>query len=417
MINRPHLSIITQNIERDREERERIITEHNLGDPDVPDIHNHYSDTIDAIIERGEESDFTRNDIFKMMTNFTEDEYHTILAEVSEALETSGRGRQPMYGTIDKLFACLNFLKTYDTNNRLAINLGMKKNPIKKFLFPSLQKIDAALDNNENFFKTYSKSEMNGQEGGTFENFVEALIAVDCCIQPREKPGSSYMNAKSYYTKKQGCYCTKMFTGHYANGFCGYFSPLYKGSVHDFTIFKDSRVPLSNMTIKIGDEIRIRDRGELFNTPVGMTNWAILADAGFTGANDLNGIRAIIPHKKRNGHLTRVERARNNRISPGRTLATECFYGRKKTLWKATRLKSLGSHDDSKVFLMNRVAIKLTNFHLLSHPLQNTDGRFYRALLSKWARDEAERRRKKVVQQQRYTYRLAQERQSHDSLQ
>ena len=134
-----------------------------------------------------------------------------------------------------------------------------------------------------------------------------------------------------------------------------HFSTSAPGSVHDFTLFKNS-----NLKILIEKENQICQA--LFNT-----DCTTLADAGYQGlANILNG--AVTPFKKpKNGSLTDDQIRANKKISH-RRIIVENYFGRLKVLWKIMAIKfrlKLSLYDQIWGF-----CAALTNAHIHYNPLR-----------------------------------------------
>jgi hypothetical protein len=55
----------------------------------------------------------------------------------------------------------------------------------------------------------------------------------------------------------------------------------------------------------------------------------MMGDKGYIGANTIDGIVAVLPHKKKRGNLSRQQKEHNKRVGRARVVA-ENYYGRMK---------------------------------------------------------------------------------------
>jgi hypothetical protein len=110
----------------------------------------------------------------------------------------------------------------------------------------------------------------------------------------------------------------------------------HPGAHHDFVIFQES-VPFYRAFLEkeLGDE-------HLLDPEPGQTSWVLLADKGYTGANEF--VRALIPKKALPGRsLSEAENLSNRRLSCARVIC-ENFYGRMKGLFRICSEKFRGKY-------------------------------------------------------------------------
>jgi DDE superfamily endonuclease len=101
--------------------------------------------------------------------------------------------------------------------------------------------------------------------------------------------------------------------------------------------------------------------------------WAVMADKGYIGANDV--ARIVVPHKNpRNGRLTVEQRGFNASLSRARIIC-ENFYGRLKKTFAITHLKYRGDLKNYDSAFDTCVA--LTNLLIRDAPLRQEDRDFY----------------------------------------
>lgn len=103
----------------------------------------------------------------------------------------------------------------------------------------------------------------------------------------------------------------------------------------------------------------------------GFPHWAVLADSGYEGAQEL--VRAITPIKKGQGlALSASEELHNSHVATNRVVC-ENFYGRMVSLFRV--ISGTYRHSHARINTIFRICVALTNFHVAQHPLRDEETR------------------------------------------
>ena len=191
-------------------------------------------------------------------------------------------------------------------------------------------------------------------------DFPLLLGSVDATVQRISRP---FNNQGDYYSGKHKCHVIKVQALVSPLGLLIHFSNSVPGAVHDFTLFKDSKL-----------EDLIKKENERCNQLYG-ENCTILGDSGYQGLSKrVPG--AITPAKKpRGGRLDQDDILENKRIAK-RRIIVENWFSRLKLLWGKMNQK-LRNKKGSEIHVeydMNwTFCAALTNFHISKHPLRENE--------------------------------------------
>ena len=304
------------------------------------------------------------------LTGFTLSEFLDLYDICRSSLEHGGRGRKPKHGSRDKLFLAFSYLKHYPKFEYMAALYSMSLSNIKDIITSTLEKIHCALKNQ--FLVPIRHDELQSF-GAVLREFPHVVAMVDTTSQPTQTPGGCFSVGKSYFSGKHYRYVIKTEVLHAPNGTAMFVSSGHKGSEHDLTIFAKSRKTYA---------LYLQGR-------------AVMADKGYSGAQELEGIVVEIPAKE--GNLTEEEVRRNTLISRHRVVI-ENYYGRLKSSFAIMRHEFRG--DLAGYPKLFELCASLTNYMIRGRPLRAQDDLDHTAWESRIIRaaiQRSERKRHRLI--------------------
>ena len=320
-------------------------------------LHTQDHSDEDDVAEQGKkviisaEEIIENNDNAKMnlLTNFNVEEFKDLYQCVQPALE-SRMHRDVQLAGKTKFLLALFFCKFNETFEMILLNFGIKMTYAHQVILSTIEKTYKILL--LKYVRWISVSQRITEYNIILPDGPTLLGSLDATVQPINRPK---VDQQLYYSGKHKQHCMKTQALVSPTGLLIHFSESVPGSVHDFTLFKNS-----NLKLLIEQENAYYQG--LFNS-----NCTTLADAGYQGLTNLVP-GSIPPHKKpRNGNLSDQQKEFNKKTSHRRILV-ENYFGRLKTLWKimATKYRlKLSSYGHVWCFCAS-----LTNYHISLHPLR-----------------------------------------------
>lgn len=284
----------------------------------------------------------------KILCNFTCDEFINIYSLVSTKLEEAHRGgRQSYYSPQTIFLITLCFLKTAMQYTSIYFGILIDKT------------IDACAPILTNHAIRWISMAENIQKNALFRFFPSCICAVDGSVQRIPRPTT---DQKSYYSGKHKFHCLKMQVAVGPQGLAVDIQGPFKGSVNDFTIFKNTRT-----RFRILAE---RSRYVLNNPQTNLSPIAAIFDKGYIGVNNIVS-NSITPIKKlRNNNYTFRQQDYNEKVSFDRIIV-ERWFGRLKTLWGIMFVPFQLKQSKYQKYYM--ICAALTNMHIMNHPLTAND--------------------------------------------
>lgn len=317
------------------------------------------------------------------MTGFVISEFMELFAIVEKSLVHTSRGKKPTLSPLDSFFLTLVMLKHHEKWEKFAITYGIKRSVIQNSVTSTLKKIKNPLM--DALVTPLFKDEQE-KKNYRSPDFPEVALVIDVTFQARSRPTMLFKDAMVYFSGKHSTYGYKTEIGHAPNGLAMLVSNTNPGSIHDFTIFKESVDIYKDFLKKRPSDRTISDNGELKDKYP--DSWAAIMDKGYQGASEI--VRAIHPQKGRN--LCAEDELRNDKIASTRVIC-ENFYGRMKKLFKIMDDKY--RWEESMYSTVMGTCVALTNYHILKNPLRSDDGDYNMAVLAKYGKEELAKKRKR----------------------
>ena len=177
--------------------------------------------------------------------------------------------------------------------------------------------------------------------------------------------------SKPHFSGKHHLYGYKMELSIRVNGLAALCSKHYPGAVHDIQIFQDRIATHKKRLLKHDDDKDIAESD--LGSAEYPTYWAILADKGYEGADEMT--RAITPYKKPiRGVLSAEKEDFNRKLSSDRILV-ENYFGSMVNYWNIMSRKYQWSEDLYDTIAS--VCVSLTNCLVDYNPLRTDDGDWY----------------------------------------
>ena len=199
----------------------------------------------------------------KIMTGFLISEFLELYSLVEKSLKVTGRGKKPVIGPLDSFFFTLVMLKHYESWDKFAITYGVKKAGIILSINKTLERIKEPFL--EELIKPIYYKDEQVKKGIVLSEYPEVGLIADVTFQTRTRPKMLFKEAQYYFSGKHSAYGYKTEIAHLPNGLAVFVSDTYAGSVHDFTIFKDSVEIYKTFLEKRSLDQRVEDNGELKN--------------------------------------------------------------------------------------------------------------------------------------------------------
>lgn len=226
--------------------------------------------------EQIKRADFLRN------TGVTREDFISILLDVEQYIENEislkpikNRGRKPSISLPDKVLLCIFYLRHYPTFVELAGQFGITESYANK-IYHKISNILVNLKNVPN-------------RKNLFEDDLSKIL-IDVTEQQVERP---LKNQKHYYSGKKKKHTIKVQLIICALSLKILSVRCEKGHVHDFKIFKNSKLSIANQV-------------------------TILADSGYQGIEKIHA-NSKIPHKNtKKNPLTKIQKQENKDLSKQR---------------------------------------------------------------------------------------------------
>lgn len=333
-------------------------------------------------------------------TNFTATELDELWGHVSTPALSRwnvGRGRKVSHKAKDVMMMALSVLKRGEPWDVLALSFGSSSSVFEKMIS---NYVDAITDYIYNTFvsqvaKTMSMQRLSA-DNRIFRHFPVARYATDVRFQETNRPSGNHSESKPFFSGKHGLYGIKTEVSVLPIGLAVDMSVPCKGSVSDKIIMQERVSVHVKLTKKMTDEMVINDNEVLKEQYP--NSWCILADKGYQGMAEL--VRCITPQKKPKGRaLSLAEQGRNRDIAADRIIV-ENYFGRLCSLWGLMHKRFCWNFD--KYYDWHRLAVALTNFHIMKHPLRDEDGEFWKRVHFNMAEISESKAKKRKLTQRKY---------------
>lgn len=307
---------------------------------------------------------FEEHGLFIKATNFTKVEIIAMYQDSQPFFAVArARGRAPQIGDIDSMILLFYWLKLHPDVSELSKTFGYGETAVRTAISRARQAVLAFLENK--WWKHRPRPQPI--QDSPLSNLA---LLVDSTSIEVYKPLGRFAESKKYWDAKNSIYAIKKQVAVMAA------SPYYAlfvadgqpGSVHDYTIFKSSFIPMRQYLIKTAYERHMSATDD---------RWAVLGDSGYIGPErDTEGLSKITMDKP---SMIRTITQTNANIEKARIRCpVEQFFGRSKKLWGVMRevYRWDHSHFDDDINL----CILLTNEHIerFQQPPAPSDGDFER---------------------------------------
>ena len=229
---------------------------------------------------------------------------------------------------------------------------------------------------NEYFSVEVDKSHYQ-ENGIEFKKFPEALYATDVFFCQGSRPQGSFADQLVFFSGKHHLYGLKTEVSVNAHGQAVNALIGICGSKHDKSIFMENISFHKKSTKKTKAEAIPSDNGDGGRQQP--KKWGILLDKAYIGVQDT--VRGIIPKKKPRapGRLDNDAWQRNLDIASDRVIV-ENYFGRLTTMFGLFAKKYTWSRERFPVVMS--IALSLTNFSVLKHPLRSQEVEYYKMILA-----------------------------------
>lgn len=285
----------------------------------------------------------------KTLTGFSVGQFEEVYEECKEALESHGRGRRTILTSKDKLFYLLTYMHTNDTWAKLSMILHISANYLNEVVNKTAIAIaDPLIQRFAPLRKDIPPDAIH------FQNFPEAIAAVDSTLLPISKPGDE-IGRRIYYSKKHNQHGCKLQVCVTAFGQCIHWCYEKSGSKHDITIFRESgAIPFFS---------RIQQIGQMLVA----TYYSLLFDKGYTGINRDMPQAIVVQKRPRGRPYNEQEIQFNQRVEADRVIV-ENYFSRLKGKFLIFFYPFRGNIDMHIFFA--KIGIALTNKDILDNPLR-----------------------------------------------
>jgi hypothetical protein len=274
-----------------------------------------------------------------------EAECETLEEPLSLALNAKGSGRKSEMDISTQYFIFRSLMASNDTYEKLS-RIAFRGKISQSACVRAVHRVVEALHD----ILQLPASPEDCKTAQKFPGYPKVFCAVDGSNVEVERPKRE---AKSYWAGKKG-WSMKIQASVTAAGRLAHLSPVARGGVHDFKLFKISGLE------------RFLRTGNRDHKGMDLHYW-VLGDKGYQGIQKYIK-ESITPTKKpRGGELGDDDKNENNRQSTARILV-ENFFGRWKL--KFPRMKMVCRDDPEFVGKMMRVSLILTDWDVARHPLR-----------------------------------------------
>lgn len=295
-----------------------------------------------------------------ILTGLNKDQFDEIYisTENSFNLSRGRRGRKPKLAHKDRLLLTLTWFRHNENFSKLAMQYRQSQSCIHLTIMKTIDIILPVLT--EKYIIPLKKGKQL-EYGINIPAYPSVALILDCTIFNINRPCGSFDESRLFYSNKHGRYCTKMEIGVLPNGSAAFYSQLYPGSKHDYSIFSMNLQKYKRFILKETSEMSIDDED-------GNSEWSIMADKGYIGMQ--SHCRSIIPTRLSG----RVNINPDNQEIARERIICENFFGRVKMSFKICRDRFRGDFE-----LLNKVVpicLALTNLLIRDNPLRIQDSSY-----------------------------------------
>ena len=292
--------------------------------------------------EQGEEG-------IKTLTNFNVEQFK-FLWKIAKQCFAPRRGRKPTTSNKDRFFILLIYMNLYGKYKEMSILMGLSSTMLHNIVFETLQKI----------FQTFITKFLNFTTNSSkkFDNYPREIGAVDVSLIPIHR-FNDFKTSKLFYSKKHEMHGIKLQTLVNPDGQCISANVAFRGKVHDLTVLRQSGL-INQLSYSMN-----RGDGALV-----LCQHQIMCDKGYIGIHRELPNALVQARKPKGRNLTQEQIDENNAIQHDRVIV-ENYFGRMKSLWGIFCTPYRGSESDLKMFTL--LGVCLTNFHIQSNPLRDSD--------------------------------------------
>jgi hypothetical protein len=371
VLQHPHLDALEEKVDRQQErinELQRREIHPQEPEPDQP--HSMLWDN------------FTRNDKWVKLTNFTQFEVHDIWFDVDVAVhEARKRGPKPSVGYFDSFVIYLMWSKSGLDIPALSVLLQVPESTLEGVIERIRPILHAALTK-----KWWSHRPRPKPLIGTNHPYI-AMLA-DHNTTEVNKPKVRFEEAKAYWDDHNKIYGLKKEVALQAKEphFALFVSKKAAiGAVHDYKDHKEN-----NYKEYIYYLTKTPEELDLIPTDRDHPNWAVLLDMAYIGQEeDTPGERRITPYKY---PKTQAERNTSHELQLIR-VPVEQFFGRMQKLFAIFREVYRWDHEHFDTDY--EIGVLLTNEHIAHTALVEDDQRLYHALREDRIRKYEEKKAKR----------------------
>lgn len=295
------------------------------------------------------------DDDMHTLCNFTCEEFLRLYNVVSFPLIGAHTGgRHSKFSPETQFLITLMYLKSAMPLHDLAFELQISVSYLSTLIWETIKICAPIL---ERWAIRWISYEEDVATRHLFQNFPNCVCAVDASVQEIPKPRH---NQKLFYSGKHHYHCLKMQVAVAPSGLAINVHGPYPGSVHDFKIFQETDT--RNLINAERQNYQVQNPGQ--------PGVSALFDKGYIGANRII-VDPVMPIKKPyHREYTEQEIDHNNRVAHDRIIV-ERWFGRMKRIWKI--MFECFPLKTAKYNYYYRMCAALTNFHVLRHPLTDTD--------------------------------------------
>ena len=302
----------------------------------------------DLIIDQQED------EAMQILTNFNCQQFSELFRQVEPfmlACHSGGRKSKISIKTMFMITIC--FCKHAMSWRLLQGQFGLDSSYIERIVITTIATCHMVLFNIH--VKWYMHEE-NERDLTLFENFPNAICAIDASVQEISRPRQ---NQKQWYSGKHKKHCIKVQAAVGPKGLLMDVRGPVPGSIHDFHLFEASNI-LPTLLAERNRYLALNP-----NKPA----LSALFDKGYIGIKNIFP-GAEIPFKSGRQQLTQYQMDYNAKVGQDRVLV-ERWFGRHKSLWKIMFIRfNLRITNYGAIY---KFCAGLTNYHIKHKPLTEND--------------------------------------------
>jgi hypothetical protein len=187
-------------LNRKREKLDRLVQENQTGrrhkeimDGDEPIV---LDNPIFEAFEHDPDAVFT-------LCGFDVERFRRLFCIIESALTVSKRGRRDVIGPMDGFFLFLDWLRSANPIDEIAVQFQLRSPTLYKHLHKVGQLIHQPL------VDEFIKSQWDSPIQGSSTNFPSCGLVADATVQERGRPCASFMEAQRFFSGKHWIYCLK----------------------------------------------------------------------------------------------------------------------------------------------------------------------------------------------------------------